>query len=127
MTITTNDTNESEVEVPVCKRFLRQRCTFGDTCKFRHPQELTYEKREVDQVEDDSKQCSWIIHNQRRCKMLALIDEDGLCHYHRNEGGDSIIAGPNRRISSSHKRMRNPGRRFNRHFWDVIYHTCFLS
>ena len=107
------------MEVPVCKRFLRQRCTFGDTCKFRHPQELTYAKREVDQVEDDSKQCIWIIHNQRRCKMLALIDEDGLCHYHRNEGGgDSIIAGPNRRISSSHKRMRNPGRRFN-NIWNL--------
>ena len=27
----------SSSDTPVCKRFLRRRCTFGATCKFLHP------------------------------------------------------------------------------------------
>ena len=137
--------------IPICKRFLRQRCTFGETCKFLHPSELTYENRnririseenndvnsngnvnavigfgEIENVNENQiqieseRRCEYIIHNQRRCKMLALINEGNFCHYHKNLSNESSMTSSNReaethispvnkRVSASHKRMRNPG------------------
>ena len=133
--------------IPICKRFLRQRCTFGETCKFLHPSELTYENRnririseenndvnlnvnavigfgEIENVNENQieseRRCEYIIHNQRRCKMLAFINEGNVCHYHKNLSNESSkisskheaethISSVNKRISASHKRMRNPG------------------
>ena len=137
--------------IPICKRFLRQRCTFGETCKFLHPSELTYENRnririsevntdvklngnpnaviglgEIENVNENQVQieserrCEYIIHNQRRCKMLALINEGNFCHYHKNllnessrisskHEAETHISSVDKRISASHKRMRNPG------------------
>ena len=140
--------------IPICKRFLRQRCTFGETCKFLHPSDLTYENRneirisegnndenlngkvnavtgfgEIENVNENQiqiqieRRCKYIIHKQRRCKMLALINEGNFCHYHQNLSNESStmpskisskceeethISPINKRVSASHKRMRNP-------------------
>ena len=78
---------------PVCKRFLRRRCTFGSSCKFLHPGEddllrellaapADWEAEDQVFAETAPPQCLAIIHGQRRCKNAAVIDTHGFCAFH---------------------------------------------
>ena len=61
--------------IPICKRFLRQRCTFGETCKFLHPSDLTYENRNEIRISEGN-------NDENLISYVVIYLSQKTCHYH---------------------------------------------